>query len=114
LWAWFGGGQLDRSHAIHFGRGLQAVNILRNHEEDLARGVDFFPVGWTHEQMEQYARLNLALAEEYAHTLPPSPFASFIRIPLALAHATLDALDRGETKLSRSAVIQIIQQIDEG
>src|SRR5258708_7723942 len=110
LWTWFGGGQLDRSHAIHFGRGLQAVNILRNHEEDLARGVDFFPIGWTYEQMKQYAQCNLTLAEEYARRLPSGPFASFIRIPLVLANATLDALGRGEIKLSRSAVMQLIKQ----
>ncbi|MCC7353992.1 MAG: squalene/phytoene synthase family protein, partial [Anaerolineae bacterium] len=33
LWAWFDGAQMDRSCAIRFGRGLQAVNILRNRGE---------------------------------------------------------------------------------
>lgn len=50
LWAWAGGEQLNRSAAIQFGRGLQAVNILRNRREDLERGmVLLYPMivqGW--------------------------------------------------------------------
>ncbi len=111
LWAWFDGVQMNRTHAIQFGRGLQAVNMLRNRVEDLARGVDFFPAGWTHEHMQEYARHNLLQAEAYTKTLPPGPVAYFIKIPLALAYATLKALARGESKLSRSAVLQLIQDI---
>jgi farnesyl-diphosphate farnesyltransferase len=109
LWAWFDGVQLDRTHAIQFGRGLQAVNMLRNRVEDLARGLDFFPAGWTQKQMQQYAHYNLSLVDAYARTLPPGPFVYFIKIPLALAYATLNALAGGEAKLSRSAVLQLIQ-----
>jgi farnesyl-diphosphate farnesyltransferase len=110
LWAWAGGEQLNRSAAIQFGRGLQAVNILRNRTEDLTRGVDFFPLGWTQEQMQQYAWRNLAQADAYARTLPAAPFEALIRIPLALATATLHALERGESKLSRDDVLQIVGQ----
>ncbi|MFL5625458.1 MAG: squalene/phytoene synthase family protein [Ktedonobacteraceae bacterium] len=113
IWAWFDGGQMHRSHAIHFGRGLQAVNILRNRTEDLARGVDFFPTGWSEARMKEYALHNLVQADTYAKTLPPGPFAYFIKIPLVLAYATLDALASGQTKLSRSAVLQLMQHIDE-
>ena len=109
LWAWAGGEQLHRSAAIQFGRGLQAVNILRNREEDLGRGVDLFPVGWTHEQMHCYAWSQLKQAETYAQTLPSAPFEVLIHIPLALAKATLDALARGEAKLSRSGVLSILE-----
>ncbi len=111
LWAWAEGEQLHRSAAIQFGRGLQTVNILRNRVEDLARGVDFFPTGWAQEQMHQYARDQLMQTEVYARTLPSGPFEALIHIPLALASATLDALARGETKLSRSAVLHILEQI---
>ena len=83
LWAWAEGEQLHRSAAIQFGRSLQAVNILRNRAEDLARGVDFFPSGWTLEQMSQYARSQIVQAEAYALTLPPAPFEALIHIPLA-------------------------------
>ena len=112
LWAWAGGEQLQRSAAIRFGRGLQAVNILRNRAEDLARCVDYFPIGWTEEQMHQYARGQLAQAEAYARTLPTAPFLSLIKIPLMLALATLDALARGEKKLSRSTVLQLLEEND--
>lgn len=111
LWAWAGGEQLNRSAAIQFGRALQAVNILRNRREDLERGVDFFPVGWTQEQMHQYAWRNLAQAETYAHILPSAPFEALIHIPLALATATLHALEQGESKLSRHEVLRIVGQI---
>jgi len=109
IWAWFAGEQLSRSHALHFGRGLQAVNILRNRVDDLARGVDFFPIGWTWEHMYHYAFRQLSSAEAYTRTLASDSTMYFIKIPLALAYATLDALKRGEAKLSREAVLQIIQ-----
>jgi farnesyl-diphosphate farnesyltransferase len=111
VWAWACGEQLNRSAAIQFGRGLQAVNILRNRAEDLARGVDFFPDGWKQEEMHQYARHKLTQAATYAQTLPAAPFEALIHIPLALATATLDALKRGESKLSRNEVLDIVGQI---
>src|SRR5207302_7447722 len=73
IWAWFDGVQMNRTPAIHFGRGLQAVNILRNRTEDLARGVDFFPTGWSREHMQQYAMHNLSQADIYSRSLPPGP-----------------------------------------
>jgi len=111
LWAWFDGVQMNRTHAIQFGRGLQAVNMLRNRDEDLARNVDYFPAGWTQEHMQEYAYHNLLQAEAYTRTLPPGPVVYFIKIPLVLAYETLQALARGESKLSRSAVLQLIQDI---
>jgi farnesyl-diphosphate farnesyltransferase len=111
LWGWYDGTQTNRAYAIGFGRGLQAVNILRNHTEDLGRGVDFYPTGWSHEQMHAYARQNLALADAYSAELPLGPALDFCRIPLALAHATLDALSQGEAKLSRSTVIDLVRQL---
>jgi len=111
LWAWYDGTQTNRAHAIGFGRGLQSVNILRNHTEDLARGVDFFPTGWTTENMQTYARRNLALADAYTSALPMGPALNFCQIPLALAHATLDVLVVGQEKLSRSEVVALIEQV---
>lgn len=111
LWAWAEGEQLHRSAAIQFGRGLQSVNILRNREEDLARGVDFFPTEWGRQQMWQYAWNQLAQVEAYALSIPVAPFEALIHIPLALAKATLDAMARGEDKLSRGEVLHIVEQI---
>lgn len=114
LWAWYDGTQTNRTHAIGFGRGLQSVNILRNRGEDLARGVDFFPDGWSTEDMHMYARRNLSLADAYTKALPLGPALDFCQIPLTLAYATLDALVRGEEKLSRSNVIALIEEVTSG
>ena len=111
LWAWYNNTQTNRMHAVGFGRGLQAVNILRNHAEDLVRGVEFFPPGWGTEEMQAYARRNLALADAYTNSLPPGPVFDFCIIPLGLAYATLDALASGEGKLSRRDVLQIVHQL---
>jgi farnesyl-diphosphate farnesyltransferase len=114
LWGWFEKVQIDRSHGIQFGRGLQLVNILRNREEDLKRGVDFYPEGWTEEEMFTYARQNLTEFDEYARTLPKTTFMMFVSIPRALAYATLDALAAGKEKLSRGEVVDILQQLEAG
>lgn len=114
LWAWYDGTQTDRHHAIGFGRGLQAVNILRNRSEDLAREVDFFPHGWSQEEVQAYARRNLVLADAYTQALSPGPAREFCKVPLTLAYATLDALARGERKLERSTVLRFLAALDAG
>jgi farnesyl-diphosphate farnesyltransferase len=114
LWSWYNATQTNRIQAVGFGRGLQSVNILRNHAEDVARGVDFFPDGWRTEDMHAYARRNLDLAEAYTNALPAGPVLDFCAIPLALADATLDSLARGDGKISRSAVLEIVAQYTHG
>lgn len=111
LWAWYDGTKTDRIQAIAFGRGLQAVNILRNHTEDLDRGVSFFPDGWTTQDLDRYARRNLVLADAYTDSLPKGPAKDFCSLPLALAHATLDALTHGFPKLTRSQVMAVVAQV---
>ncbi|BAY99434.1 squalene/phytoene synthase [Tolypothrix tenuis PCC 7101] len=110
LWAWYDSTETNRTQAIGFGRGLQAVNILRNHTEDLKRGVDFYPEGWTAANMHEYARRNLALADAYTKHLPPGPALDFCQIPLTLAHGTLDALANGKEKLSRTDVLALLKK----
>ena len=111
LWAWYDGTQTNRNHAIGFGRGLQAVNILRNHTEDLMRGVEFFPEGWSAEKMHNYARRNLSLADAYIGSLPTGPALDFCQIPLTLAYGTLNALADGKDKLTRSDVLALLEQL---
>lgn len=111
LWGWYDGTQTNRSYAIGFGRGLQAVNIARNHNEDLRRGVSFFPDGWTARDIHDYARRNLRLADLYTESLPKGPALDFCKIPLALAHGTLNVLALGKEKLTRSDVMALVQQI---
>lgn len=113
IWAWYDGTETNRTDAIGFGRGLQAVNILRNHGEDLTRGVDFYPSGWTDHDMQQFARRNLVMADAYTAALPKGPALLFCRIPLALAHATLEAMSQGREKLTRSDVIEIVAPLSQ-
>ena len=112
LWVWYDGTKTCREYAIGFGRGLQAVNILRNRPEDLGRGVNFFPDGWLEDDIASYARTNLAQADAYVSALPSGDIKDFCRTPLTLAYATLEALGRGENKLSRSAVLRLVERLD--
>ena len=114
LWAWHDGTQTSRTEAIGFGRGLQSINILRNHAEDMTRGVDFYPAGWTDEDMHGYAKRNLALADRYVAGLNKGPALTFCEIPLALARGTLEALAKGQEKLSRGEVMAIVGQLTRG
>jgi farnesyl-diphosphate farnesyltransferase len=110
LWAWYDGTPSHRGNAVGFGRGLQAVNILRNRAEDLTRGVNFFPEGWIEKEVRSYALYNLTLGDAYVEGLPTGPAREFCRLPLALAYATLEALDCGKTKLDRQDVLRILEQ----
>jgi farnesyl-diphosphate farnesyltransferase len=108
LWAWYDGTQTNRCKAVGFGRGLQAVNILRNREQDLNRGVDFYPEGWEKRQMINYARNHLSMADDYVDELVDGPIFNFCRMPLLLAHATIDAIEYGREKLERAEVERIL------
>lgn len=108
LWGWYDGTQANRCFAIGFGRGLQSVNILRNRQEDLQRGVDFFPDHWDASQMMAYTRANLRQAEAYIAELPDGPARKFCEAPLLLAYATLEALEQGRPKLERTEVMRLL------
>jgi farnesyl-diphosphate farnesyltransferase len=108
LWAWYDGTPSLRRDGIGYGRGLQAVNILRNRFQDLERGVDFFPAGWTVDDFRAYARNNLSRGDVYVCAFPPGPAREFCHGPQVLAHATLEALGRGESKLCRDTVMSLL------
>ncbi len=111
LWGWYDNTQTSRAEAIGFGRGLQAVNILRNHKEDKLRGVSFLPEHWQLEDMFDYARYNLSLADSYTKSLPKGPALNFCQIPLTLAHATLEVMVLGKPKLTRNQVMALLAKI---
>jgi len=113
LWAWYDGTPSRRRDAVGYGRGLQAVNILRNRSEDLTRGVDFFPDSWTDDDFWSYARSSLSQGDAYVDAFPPGPAREFCRGPQVLAYATLEALARGESKVSRSVVIDVFREGDQ-
>ena len=111
IWKWHDGTETDEHLAIGFGRGLQAVNILRNYKEDETRGVSFFPEGWELEDMFAYARRNLELADLYIKDLQTKEIVTFCKIPLVLAHGTLKALMEGKEKMNRIDVMKAVGQV---
>ncbi|TYP79635.1 farnesyl-diphosphate farnesyltransferase [Paenibacillus methanolicus] len=111
LWLWNDGTQSDRGRAVAFGRGLQAVNILRNKAEDGTRGVSFFPKGWGMDEMLAYTRRNLKEADAYLAELKEGQAKAFCKIPLALAHATVKLISGGGNKLTRDAVLKIVNKL---
>lgn len=112
LWEFCAGVKTDRNLAIGYGRGLQAVNILRNQQEDLVeRGVSFVPDGWTRNELFEYADENLAKADEYMKSLNKQSILFFCRLPLALAHKTLKAMKDGREKITRAEVEQTVKEI---
>lgn len=113
LWKWHDNTETDPQLAIGFGRGLQAVNMLRNLDEDRERGVSFVPEGWTREDMFNYANENLAQADLYVKSITNKRILMFCKVPLALAHSTLKALKSGKEKMSRTEVEGIVEQLKE-
>jgi farnesyl-diphosphate farnesyltransferase len=111
IWRWYDNTETTPELAIGYGRGLQAVNVLRNQEEDLVRGVKFFPDNWSRKDMFQYAEENLAKADEYMKSIKTKNIILFCRIPLALAYRTLHALKSGKEKISRQEVETTVNEI---
>lgn len=111
IWYWHDKTETDRDLAIAFGRGLQAVNILRNQKEDSERGVAFFPDGWNRTDMFHYAATHLHLADEYIKDIRNTNILSFCKIPLALAKKTLNVLKNGKEKLSRYEVETVVSRV---
>jgi farnesyl-diphosphate farnesyltransferase len=111
LWAWYDGTETNRQYAIAFGRGLQAVNIVRNQGEDSLRGVSFVPDAWTNRDVQDYARRQLKQANLYIEALPKnSPALDFCQIPYILAKGTLDAIAIGKPKLTRHDVLNLVEK----
>ncbi|MFJ2008618.1 squalene/phytoene synthase family protein [Streptomyces chartreusis] len=108
LWAWYDGTPTTRAEAVAFGRGLQATNIFLNRDDDLNRGVDFYPTGWTGEDMHHYALDHLRLAETYTQSLPEGPARNFCSLVLALAQEGLHAWADGRRKLTRADVSAVL------
>lgn len=114
IWHWHDGTEADYKLAVGYGRGLQAVNILRNEDEDLEeRGVRFIPDNWTRADVFAYAEKNLSLADKYIEDIKSRRILLFCQIPLALAKKTLAAMQKGEEKMTRQAVEETVKEITE-
>lgn len=112
IWRWGANIETDRELAIGYGRGLQAVNILRNQAEDAERGVSFIPEGWSRQDLFNYAEENLAKADAYNASIQKKTVLMFCKIPLALAHKTLDAMQKGFEKMSRQEVEATVAELE--
>jgi len=114
IWKWYDGTETDYDLAVGFGRGLQAVNILRNQHEDYQeRGVLFIPEGWTRDDVFDYARKNLQLGEDYLKDINTRTILLFCKIPLRLAIRTLKAMEDGKEKMSRNEVEEVVAEVKE-
>ena len=114
IWEWGAGIKTDRDLAIGYGRGLQAVNILRNQHEDMdERGVSFVPDGWTRDDLFAYAEENLVKADLYMKDINKRTVLLFCRLPLALAHKTLKAMQDGREKMTRAEVEQTVEEVQQ-
>lgn len=112
LWHWSYGQETNLDLAIGFGRGLQAVNILRNQKEDSEeRGVSFVPDGWSRDDLFAYAEDNLKKADAYIATLSEKSTVMFCRLPLEFAHKSLKAMKKGQEKMSRAEVEQTVNEV---
>lgn len=112
IWYWYDETETDHDLAIGFGRGLQAVNILRNQHEDYAeRGVRFIPEGWTRDDVFAYARKNLHAGDRYLEAIDTRTISLFCKIPLSLAKRTLKAMENGKKKISRDEVEEIVAEV---
>ncbi|HLS23079.1 MAG TPA: phytoene/squalene synthase family protein [Pseudogracilibacillus sp.] len=112
IWKWYDGTETDYDLAVGFGRGLQAVNILRNQDEDFVeRGVRFIPEGWTRKDVFDYAWRNLELADQYMEQISARTITLFCKIPLALAKRTLQVMEDGKEKMSRQEVEEVVAEI---
>lgn len=112
IWKWHDNTDTDREKAVAFGRGLQAVNILRNQDEDWERGVRFLPDGWEREDLFAYAKQNLAMGNEYVNDINNRGITMFCKVPLALANSTLKAMKIGREKISRKEVESIVSELE--
>jgi farnesyl-diphosphate farnesyltransferase len=91
-----------------FAEGLQLVNIVKDASDDTKAGRAFLPEAMSRAQVIELARSDLKEASRYVVALQqhraPLGTIAFTGLSLVLARRTLDALERGEPKLSRAEV----------
>lgn len=109
---------IEGSH--RFGEGLQLVNVLKDSAVDSREGRRFLPAGVDRAEVESLARAGLDRGVDYILLLQkgnaPRGFMSFLVLPLFLAWATLERLERDGpgSKLERPQVIKLLQRVSEG
>jgi farnesyl-diphosphate farnesyltransferase len=106
-----------RSGAPAFGEALQLVNILKDAAADASEGRSFLPAGVARAEVFGLARADLDAAGRYCRTLcragGPRGLLEFTALPVLLAQATLDRVERdgAGAKLSRIEVVEIATRL---
>ncbi|CAN5913486.1 phytoene/squalene synthase family protein [soil metagenome] len=98
-----------------FGEGLQLVKILKDAPSDAREGRMYLPAGVDRAEVVRLARADLVQASEYVAVLGragASPnVRAFCELPVRLAEATLDRLEAGAAKLTRTEVMEIFTKV---
>jgi farnesyl-diphosphate farnesyltransferase len=122
--------ELDRGrgalvgNSIPFGEGLQLVNILKDADSDAKDGRVYLPKGLDRGEILAIARDDLRAATDYVLALQafgaPRGVVSFTALPVLLARATLDRVERfgAGSSISRADVAALMgrltQDLDAG
>jgi farnesyl-diphosphate farnesyltransferase len=106
-----------RKRASTFGEALQLVNILKDAAGDAAEGRSYLPASVPVEEVFVLARRDLCAAAEYIETLErvraPRGILEFTALPVELAWATLDRIERKGpgAKVSRPEVVSLVRRV---
>ena len=111
-------------NSISFGEGLQLVNILKDADSDAKDGRVYLPEGLERGEILAMARDDLRSATDYVLALQgsgaPRGVVSFTALPVLLARATLDRVERfgAGSSISRADVAalmgRLVQDLDSG
>lgn len=100
-----------------FGEGLQLVNILKDSEADALEGRSYLPPSMPREKVFAIAKADLRAASEYVLLLQrakaPRGTVEFTALPVLLAHAALDQVERygPGSKVSRIRVSELLGKL---
>lgn len=106
-----------RERAALFGEGLQLVNILKDSATDATEGRNYLPGGVDRAEVFALARRDLEAAAEYCLAIQggggPNGIVAFTALPVELAWATLDKVERKGpgAKISRPEVVFLHQRM---
>lgn len=113
-----------RARARAFGEGLQLVNIVKDAGDDARDGRVYLPAEVPRATVFGLARADLERAAEYVtelqHAGAPRGYVEFTALPVLLARATLDAVERDgpgakvPRELVMTAVSELDRRLDEG
>ncbi len=106
-----------RARSAQFGEALQLVNILKDAADDRSEGRLYIPRGVDLKEVFTLARADLDVATEYTLMMQsegaPRGVVAFAALPVALARATLDRVEKfgPGAKVSRPDVFRITRRL---